>query len=84
VHGQPWLQVQVRAALALADKIGSRPITCIRHDTDRFGRKVAVCSQRGADLNAWLLADGYAVAYRQLSKDYVPQESAGRAAKRGI
>ena len=73
-----------RAAFALADKIGSRPVSCSARDTDRYGRIVAVCSQRDADLNAWLVAEGHAVAYRQFSKDYVPQENAARADKRGI
>jgi endonuclease YncB( thermonuclease family) len=73
-----------RAALALADKIGSGPVSCEARDTDRYGRIVAVCSQRGIDLNAWMVEQGHALAYRQYSKDYVPQEEAARAAKRGI
>jgi endonuclease YncB( thermonuclease family) len=73
-----------RAALALADKIGSAPVSCEARDTDRYGRIVAVCSQRGIDLNAWMVEQGHALAYRQYSTDYVPQEEAARAAKRGI
>jgi endonuclease YncB( thermonuclease family) len=73
-----------RAALALAEKIGSGPVSCDARDTDRYGRIVAVCSQRGIDLNAWMIEEGHALAYRQYSKDYVRQEEAARAAKRGI
>jgi endonuclease YncB( thermonuclease family) len=73
-----------RAALALADQIGSGPVSCEARDTDRYGRIVAVCSQRGIDLNAWMVEQGHALAYRQYSTDYVPQEEAARAAKRGI
>jgi endonuclease YncB( thermonuclease family) len=73
-----------RAALALADKIGSAPVSCETQDTDRYGRIVAVCSQRGIDLNAWMVEQGHALAYRQYSTDYVPQEAAARAAKRGL
>jgi endonuclease YncB( thermonuclease family) len=73
-----------RAALALADKIGSGPVSCEARDTDRYGRIVAVCLQRGMDLNAWMVEEGHALAYRQYSKDYVPQEETARAAKRGI
>jgi endonuclease YncB( thermonuclease family) len=73
-----------RAALALADKIGSAPVSCEARDTDRYGRIVAVCSQRGIDLNAWMVEQGHALAYRQYSTDYVPQEEAARAAKRGL
>lgn len=35
------------------------------------------------DLNVWMVEEGRALAYRQYSKDYVPQEEAARAAKRG-
>jgi endonuclease YncB( thermonuclease family) len=73
-----------RAALALADKIGSGPVSCEARDTDRYGRIVAVCLQRGIDLNAWMVEEGHALVYRQYSTDYVPQEETARAAKRGI
>ena len=32
-----------RAALALADHIAQRPLTCEQRDVDRYGRIVAVC-----------------------------------------
>jgi endonuclease YncB( thermonuclease family) len=73
-----------RAALALADKIGSGLVSCEVRDTDRYKRHVAVCSQKEIDLNAWMVEQGHAVVYRQYSKDYIPQEEAARAAKRGI
>ena len=43
-----------------------------------------MCSQRRIDPNAWIVEQGHALAYRQYSKDYVPQEEAARAAKRGL
>jgi endonuclease YncB( thermonuclease family) len=43
-----------------------------------------MCSARGEDLNAWLVQQGYALAYRQYSTDYVHQESDARKAKRGV
>jgi hypothetical protein len=47
---------------------------------------VAVCygGPSGADLNAGQVASGQAVAYTRYSKVYVPEETAARAAKRGI
>jgi len=72
-----------RAALALADRIGTDTVSCEQTDTDRHRRIVAVCSLRGEDLNAWLVREGHALAYRQYGKDYVPQEDAARGAKRG-
>jgi endonuclease YncB( thermonuclease family) len=73
-----------QAALALSDKIGSANVTCQQKDTDRYQRIVAQCSANGIDLNGWLVEQGYALAYRQYSSDYVPKEDAARKAKRGL
>lgn len=74
-----------RAALdALAGKIGSRRIDCEQRDVDAYRRSVAVCRLGGEDLNAWLVAEGWAVAYREFSEDYVDEESAARARRRNI
>ena len=73
-----------RAALALADKIGSQTVTCEPKDRDQYQRVVAVCSAGGEDLNGWLVAEGWAMAYRQYSTDYIRQEKAASNAKNGI
>ena len=72
------------AANALAGRIGAAPVSCEPRQTDRYGRTVAVCRSRGEDLNAWLVAQGHAIAYRTYSSDYVGQEVQAKAAKRGI
>jgi endonuclease YncB( thermonuclease family) len=73
-----------RAALALQDHIDRRPITCEQRDTDRYGRIVARCAVAGEDINAWLVANGWAVAYTRYSGDYVEQQIRARAERRGI
>jgi endonuclease YncB( thermonuclease family) len=72
------------AALALADKIGQRPVSCEQKAVDRYRRVVAICRLSGEDLNGWLVAEGWAVAYRQYSRDYVGQEKAAQETKRGL
>lgn len=72
------------SALALADKIGRAPVSCDVRDVDRYGRLVAVCRKGNEDLNAWLVASGWAVAYRRYGRDYVSEENAARKARRGI
>ena len=72
------------AALALSDRIGEAPISCEPRDTDRYGRTVAVCRKGAEDLNAWMVAQGYAIAYRRYSIDYVEAETTAKATKRGI
>jgi endonuclease YncB( thermonuclease family) len=73
-----------QAALALSSKIGTATVSCEQKDVDRYKRIVAVCSAGGEDLNAWLVQQGHALAYRQYSTDYVGQENDARKAKRGV
>ena len=72
------------ATRALARRIGGRPVACEERDRDRYGRVVAVCTVAGLDLNRWMVAEGWAFAYRRYSRDYVAAESRARAARRGI
>lgn len=82
-EGKTWRCGQ-RAALALSEKIRSHVLTCDPRDRDRYGRIVAVCRAGGEDLNAWLVAEGWALAYRAYSQDYAPQEASAQSARRGV
>ena len=72
------------ATRALSRRIGSRPVACKERDQDRYGRKVAVCRVGDEDVNAWMVAEGWAFAYRKYSMRYVAEEMAAKAAKRGV
>jgi len=82
-YGGEW-RCGIEATQALADKVGSDPLECSPKDRDRYGRTVAVCRLNGEDLNAWMVSEGWAMAYRHYSLDYVAAEDAAREAKRGI
>ena len=73
-----------QATRALAGRIGGRTVSCEERDRDRYGRVVAVCHAAGEDLNAWMVRQGWALAYRKYSRAYVADESAAKAARRGI
>ncbi len=73
-----------QATRALARKVSGRRVVCAQRDRDRYGRVVAVCRKGGEDLNAWLVSQGWALAYRRHSGAYVTEEAAARAARRGI
>jgi endonuclease YncB( thermonuclease family) len=73
-----------RAAFALADRIGRATVSCEQRDTDRYGRVVAVCRAGEADMNRWMVREGWAVAYREYSPEYVPDELAARRARAGL
>lgn len=81
--GQLWRCGQ-RAALALADKIGQATVSCEGDARDRYRRLLAICQAGGDDLGAWLVTEGWALAYRQYSMAYVAQETAARTARRGV
>ncbi len=66
------------AATALGARIGNQPLECHARDIDRYGRVVAVCRAGSIDLGRWMVAEGWALAYRSYSLDYVPQEQSAR------
>ena len=72
------------ATSALASMAGRASVTCRVLDVDRYGRLIAVCFRDGANLNAWMVRDGYAMAYRHYASDYVAHEDAARARGVGI
>lgn len=72
------------ATRALARRIGSYPVACKESARDRYGRVVAVCRVGGEDVNAWMVAEGWAFAYRKYSRRYLAEEMAAKAAKRGV
>jgi endonuclease YncB( thermonuclease family) len=71
-------------ATAALRELVADAVTCQGRDTDRYGRLVAVCFHGGRDINAAMVEQGWAVAYRQYSTDYVGQEAAARSARRGL
>jgi endonuclease YncB( thermonuclease family) len=82
-NGRAW-DCGRAATEALERLIGGRTVTCRELDVDHYGRSVARCLANGQDVNAWLVRNGWAVAYRRFSEAYVAHEAEARAARRGI
>ncbi len=59
-------------------------MTCEALDRDRYKRIIARCTVAGEDMGAWMVSQGWALAYRRYSLDYVDEEADARAARRGI
>ena len=72
------------AVMALRGLLGRQSVSCQKRDTDRYGRTVAVCRVGSTDVNGWMVGQGHALAYREYGTDYVAQENAARAARRGM
>jgi endonuclease YncB( thermonuclease family) len=69
------------AALALADQIAGRAVTCSPRATDRYRRVVAVCLAGGADLARWLVGAGLALDWPKYSSGAYSADQATAASK---
>lgn len=74
----------VDATKALSALVGDQGVACRAVDRDRYGRTVAKCFAGGGDINNEMVRQGWAIAYRKYSIDYVAAEVAARATKSGL
>jgi endonuclease YncB( thermonuclease family) len=74
----------IEARDRLRAHIAGREVCCIDKGPGGYGRRAAVCSIDDEDLNAWLVREGLALAYRKYSTAYVDQERAAHEAGRGM
>lgn len=72
------------AANALDQWINRNPVTCVSEGHDRYSRTLGKCTVRGESVQGWLVSNGYAVAYRTYSEEFVPAEQTARQTKAGI
>ena len=72
------------AQKALRNLVAGKNLDCSILETDRYRRLVVSCTSAGRDINAEMVRQGWAIAYRQHSLDYVSAEAAAKQAKRGI
>ena len=83
-EGEPY-DCGMAATRALKEKIAGKPVRCEGDKRDRYGRLLATCfTSNGADLNAWMVEQGHALAYRRYSEQYVLQEEMAHEGKRGL
>ncbi len=75
-----------RAKQALSDLAFGKPARVVVQDTDRYGRTVGRVYVGGVDVNAEMVKQGAAWAYRQYLKDQslLTLEEQAKAAKRGL
>ena len=70
---------------ALKARIGDESVTCRGDSRGKYGRLIGFCFfADGTDLNAWVVRQGHALAYRKYSTAYIEQEGAAKAEKIGI
>ena len=68
----------------LVNKINNVFVKCISSSKDRYKRYLATCYKDGINLNKWMVRNGYAVAYKRYSKQYIKDEDYAKKNKLGI
>ena len=82
-NGQDY-KCGVKAKLALITLISSNQVKCSVHGKDRYKRLIATCFIKNININEWLVKEGWALAYRRYSKDYVDEELFAKNNKLGL
>ena len=72
------------AKQALQQMTRGRDVVCKGDKRDRYKRLIAVCYSGPFNLNEQMVADGWALAYRKYSKDYVRAENFAKSRREGI
>ena len=68
----------------IAAHIGVRAVSCASNGSDAYKRALAICSLAGEDLNAWMVQQGWALAYVHYSSAYRKVEDDARTHQRGL
>ncbi|MDC3016664.1 thermonuclease family protein [Candidatus Pelagibacter sp.] len=68
----------------LKKKINNKFLICKWTNKDKYKRYIAECFKDKTNLNAWMVRNGYAVAYRKYSKKFVSQEISAKKDKIGL
>jgi endonuclease YncB( thermonuclease family) len=82
-EGVPW-PCGADATFALQLFLQGRVLRCTDNGRDRYQRILARCWVGEQDLGAWLVREGWAVAYTEYSWRYLPEELAARWDGRGL
>lgn len=72
------------SANRMASYVSGKAVYCEILDKDRYGRLIAACSVNDVDVNQLLVSEGWALAYRQYSRDYVSAEENAKKLGLGI
>ena len=68
----------------LADLIAGEAVEVEENGKDRYKRTIGSIYLNGVDINAQMVENGYAWAYRKFSKRYAPQESKAKKQRLGL
>ncbi|RZO86376.1 MAG: thermonuclease family protein [Oceanococcus sp.] len=64
--------------------VAGERLQCERKSNDRWGREVAICTAGDRDIGRQMIRQGWAIAYREYSTAYVPDEEFARENSLGM
>ena len=70
--------------LKLKKFLEKKVVRCIYKSRDRYKRLIAECYVGNKNINAWMVRNGYAVAYRKYSKKFIVMEAYAKKNRLGI
>lgn len=73
-----------RATEALIALLAGQTTECVEVTRDRYQRIVARCQVGSTDVAGWMVENGWAIAYRKYSLDYVEAEQRAQSQKSGM
>jgi endonuclease YncB( thermonuclease family) len=82
-NGERWT-CGIDARDQLAAHIAGRVIACSSNGIDVYQRSLAICSLAGQNLNAWMVQEGWALAYVKYSSEYQQAEEDAHGHQRGL
>ena len=74
----------VMAKQALERLVRGQKVTCKGDKRDRYKRLIAVCYVGPFNINEQMVVDGWALAYRKYSGDYVRAETFAKSRREGV
>ena len=87
IDDQPWSCGEA-AGDYLRTIQGREGLFCVKVDEDRYRRDIVKCSVQTKDgikdVGSIMVEEGYALAYRQYSKEYIEEEKRAKDKKKGI
>ena len=72
------------AKQALQRLVQGQDVVCKGDTRDRYKRLIAVCYVGPLDINEQMVTDGWAMAYRKYSTDYVRAETFAKSRREGL
>lgn len=72
------------SATQLRNLIGDSTVRCAPTGKDRYDRTLARCHVGETDIQSWMVANGWAVAYSRYSRNYEPEQQRAQEHRLGI